>query len=246
MFLLIFAALYTVPFSSLAFSHDKDQLTMVRMLQYQAYLENDTKGWKRSIAVLTEMQQENDAPEVQFYLAKSYLGLLNTAMAKRDESLFDTFEDQAFEAVKVLKKHEQYRSEALAWLGALYGWTIAFSPIKGMYYGPKASSVLEDAREANPQCAEAWVRSASSLYFTPEAFGGDPQEALNYYQKGVSLYEKDSADQEWAYLDALAWLGQAYLKNGQPEEAIATYRKALHLEPGFYWVKEVLLPEALQ
>ena len=46
------------------------------------------------------------------------------------------------------------------------------------------------------------------------------------------------------YLDALAFQGQAYVKNGDTGKAIAAYEKALKAEPSFSWVRDNLLPAA--
>ena len=77
-------------------------------------------------------------------------------------------------------------------------------------------------------------------------WGGDIKEAIESYEKCVQLYEANPAalTSNWMYLDALAFQGQAYLKNGDTGKAIATFEKALQAEPEFGWVKFTLLPKA--
>lgn len=74
-------------------------------------------------------------------------------------------------------------------------------------------------------------------------FGGNISEAIHCYKKGVKLYEKKPGDHknEWQYINALAWLGNAYAKNEQYDKALKTYEKALEVEPGFNWVKYDLM-----
>ena len=77
-------------------------------------------------------------------------------------------------------------------------------------------------------------------------WGGDITEAIEAYEKSIQLYESrpEALKFNWMYLDALAFMGQAYLKNGDTGKAIATYEKALQAEPEFGWVKYALLPNA--
>ena len=222
--------------------NDYSNLQTAMALQHAGYLTNSIDHWLKSIEIIEKEVNTNPADqEIRFRLAEGYLGLLNTCMAQQDEKTFKKHDDIAMDVFQELENYPRYKGEALAWQGALYGWKIAFSPIKGMFLGPKSQSVLEKAMKVNAKSAEVWVRNGSSLLFTPEMFGGDPQQSIEYYEKGIALFEQEQ-NNSWRYLDALAWLGQAYQKTGKYEKARATYKKALKVEPKFYWVKNSLLP----
>lgn len=222
--------------------NDSNNLQTAKALQKAGYLTSSLDHWIKSIEIIEkEVEKNPENPELQLNLAEGFLGLLNTCMAHQDEETFNKYDDKALDQFKALEKYAQYKSEALAWQGALYGWKIAFSPMKGMFLGPKSQKMLEKSLQANPESAEAQVRNGSSLLFTPEMFGGDPQKSVEYFEKGVTRYEQMKSN-SWLYLDALAWLGQAYQKIDQPEKAKATYEKALQVEPKFHWVKNSLLP----
>ena len=221
---------------------DSNNLQTALTLQKAGYLTNSLDHWEKSIEIIEKEAENNpDDPELTLHLAQGYLGLLNTCIAHQDEKTFNKYDEKALDIFQSLEKYTQHKSEALAWQGALYGWKIAFSPMKGMFLGPKSQNLLEKALQTNSESAEALVRQGSSLLFTPEMFGGDPQEAVEYYKKGIAIYEKNKS-KSWLYLDALAWLGQAYQKTGQLEKAKNTYEKALQVESKFYWVKNSLLP----
>jgi len=223
--------------------NNENEVQTAKALQKAGYLNNSLDHWLKSIEIMQrESAKYPGNADLQKILAESYLGLLITCMAKEDKKTFKANADEAKRAFESLGEHAEFEAEALAWQAALYGWKIAFNPIKGMYLGPKSQSILKDAMESNKQSAEAWIRKASSLLFTPEMFGGDPTEAVAHYKKGILLYENQGVS-DWKYLDALAWLGQAYANNGQKEKAIATFKKALKLESKFYWVKNILLPK---
>ncbi|MEM9823728.1 MAG: tetratricopeptide repeat protein, partial [Bacteroidota bacterium] len=70
--------------------------------------------------------------------------------------------------------------------------------------------------------------------------------AIENFKKSVAIYEKDPSDLDsnWQYLNALVWLGQAYLANDQKKEALETFKKCLDLAPEFGWVKHHLLAKA--
>ena len=132
-----------------------------------------------------------------------------------------------------------------ALLSSIYGWEMGYSPWKGMFLGGKSSSNIEKATKVDGSSAIVWQIFGNSKLFTPRAFGGSISEAVEAYEKSVKLYEANPAltKSNWRYLDALAWLGQAYEQNNQLDEARKTYEKALEVEPGFGWVKYKLLPE---
>lgn len=116
--------------------------------------------------------------------------------------------------------------------------------MQGMFLGSKSSGLADKAIDLSPASPFVWKVYANSKFFTPEMFGGDLKEAIESYEKSVALYEASPTKlkSNWYYLDALAFLGQAYAKNGENGKAIATYEKAISVEPEFGWVKYRLLP----
>jgi len=121
------------------------------------------------------------------------------------------------------------------------------SPWKGVFYGPKSEKLINKAIKLNPELPQAWIRKASSEFFTPETFGGDIKKSMETYSKAVRLFEANNQDlsTNWEYLDALAWFGISQMKNQKYKEAQGTFEKALQLQPNFLWIKNVLLPEAI-
>jgi tetratricopeptide (TPR) repeat protein len=90
-----------------------------------------------------------------------------------------------------------------------------------------------------------WKIYGSSKLYTPTTFGGDPNEAIEYFTKSIDLYEQQNDTiSNWLYLDTHAFLGMAYEKVGKTKEAITTYEKALVIEPNYKWVASNLLPSA--
>jgi tetratricopeptide (TPR) repeat protein len=182
----------------------------------------------------------------QYVVALSKFGLLSATMRDKDETLFEEYADKTEEDLEQIIDADKKWSEPRALLSALYGLKMAYSPIKGMYLGPKSSNLIEKALTDSPASPLVWKIYANSKFFTPETFGGDVKEAIKAYEKSIALYEIDPASvkNNWMYLDALAFLGQAYMKDGQSSKAVVVYEKALKAEPNFMWVKASLLPNA--
>jgi tetratricopeptide (TPR) repeat protein len=219
---------------------------------YQAYLGAQDPQvvkelWKKVVSdEQTKMKSNPTDVKQQYALALSQFGLLSATMRDKDETLFEEYADKTEENLEAVIDADKKWSEPRALLSALYGLKMGYSPIKGMYLGPKSSNLIEKALKDSPTSPLVWKIYANSKFFTPETFGGDVKEAIRAYEKSIALYEltPSSIKNNWMYLDALAFLGQAYMKDGQSSKAVTVYEKALKTEPNFTWVKAALLPNA--
>lgn len=219
-------------------------------LTYRAYLGGkditEAKAfWKEAVQKREEALKTNaEDKNSRYRLALAQFGLLTATMRDQDEDLFDAYNEQTQENLDVLMKDKRYKAEAAALLAAVYGLEMGYSPWKGMYLGSKSGGLLEKALKENPSSPLVWKLYANSRLFTPDSFGGDVNEAIEAYTKAIQLYEthKEATENNWFYLDAMAFLGQAYAKNGDNKNAILWYEKALQIEPDYNWVKYALLP----
>ena len=119
--------------------------------------------------------------------------------------------------------------------------------MKGMYLGYKSNSNMSDAMANAPDSPLVIKLYAGSKLYTPSMFGGDIEEAQESFVKAVEKFEEipSNLTNNWLYLDALAHLGISYFKNGDEVNAEKTFKKALEVEPDFYWVSKSLLPGLL-
>lgn len=213
---------------------------------YHAYINSTQKEiWKKEVN--EKKFAAKDDKKTQFELALSQYGLLAATMADQDEDMFDDYYDETVENLEAIIKANKGWGEPKALLSAVYGLKMGYSPMMGMFLGPKSGSLIEKAKEQSPQSPLVMKLYANSKFFTPEMFGGDLDEAISSYNKCLQLYESqpNQLDNNWLYLDALAFAGQAYLKKGEKEKARQLFEKALKIEPEFMWVKQGLLPKAL-
>lgn len=205
--------------------------------------------WDKVVADKQAAYDKNTSdPTLRWNLALAQYGLLSATMRTRDEDRFDEYYEKTEEHLKALGKNDKMKAEAKALLSGLYGLKLGYSSMMGMVLGPKSSGLIEDALELDPKSALVWRIEANSKMYTPEMFGGDKEEAIKAFEKSIGLFEQQPATlkNNWLYLDAHVFLGQAYTSEGQTAKAIAIYEKALKLEPNLYWVKNTLLPNAKQ
>ena len=171
--------------------------------------------------------------------ASLYTGLKKNDEAKRvlDEA------DRLLEQVTT----KSPTADALALRSGVIGLMIGLSgnPLSGMMLGPKASGLLDRAKELEPKNPRVWLISGMSAMFTPTMFGGGTDKAEQELRKSIALFETDRSAApapSWGRADAYIWLGQTLQKEGKAADAKVAYEKALELQPDNQWVRRVLLP----
>jgi len=216
---------------------------------YNAYLSEQPvpDAWRSAVKARQEaLKASPQDRQLRFNLAMAGFGLLSSTMRTKNEDLFDEYYDATVDLLEQLIDEDKKNGEAMALLSATYGLKMGYSPMQGIFLGSKSSSLVEKAKRLNPASPLVWKVAANAKFFTPEMWGGDLTEAIEAYETSIKHYDAspDKLKFNWMYIDALAFMGQAYRKNGESGKAIAAYEKALKQEPNFNWVKHVLLPKA--
>ena len=204
-------------------------------LQYAAYLTASKTMWERSIS-----QAEKESGAESFEKAIAMYGLLNNTMASKDKETFDDNVDQTIDLLKKIAKQNPEHGESRAVLSSVYGLVMAYSPMKGMLYGMKSSSLMDEATKFNPESALVQKLYAGSKLYTPEMFGGDADEAIEAFNRSIELFEAGDPSENWLYLDAHMGLALAYNKVEKQDEAKTTLENAIAIEPDYKWAKSVL------
>lgn len=125
------------------------------------------------------------------------------------------------------------------------GMLIGADPSLGSTLGPEIQEEMSAAMAAGPTNPRVWLIRGISTIFTPPEYGGGLSEAETQLSKAVALFSLDQPvppAPSWGRAEAYAWLGQVQQRENKPSEALASYNKALALEPNYAWVKNVLLP----
>jgi tetratricopeptide (TPR) repeat protein len=153
------------------------------------------------------------------------------------------------EAQAVLERSLEIKPmpETHALLSSIIGRQIALHPWKAMILGPRSGTAMTNAIAIGPNNPRVWLLRGIGAMFTPKAFGGGLDNSESYLKKAELLFANDHPAPPapaWGKAEVYAWLGQIYQKQGKNTEAIAAYNKALDINPGFHWVRSVLLPSA--
>ncbi|MEP1035412.1 tetratricopeptide repeat protein [Ekhidna sp.] len=203
--------------------------------QYAAYLNASKTMWERSILLA-----EKESGEESFEKALAMYGLLNNTMATQDEETFDDNVDPTIDLLKEIIKNNPELGEAHAVLSSVYGLVMAYSPMKGMMYGMKSSSLMDEALRLSSDSPLVQKLFGGSKLYTPEMFGGDAKKAVAAFEKAIELYEEVDTQENWLYMDTHMGLAMAYNKVKEKEKAEAILEKAIEMEPQYYWAKATL------
>ena len=241
---LAIALFITYQFNGLAGNNDLE----IKSMSYKAYLTTSKTIWEEIIKKCEiKFQSSNGDYECLLALANAQYGLLNICLANQDKNTFNKFIEGAEENMNLLLEKGSEISATHSLISAIYGAKMGFYPMKGMFLGPKSNEHMNKALSLDKDNAQAYRVKASSKFFTPEMFGGSIDESIELYEKAIELYEaQNNIEENWEYIDCIAWLGIAYQKLENNDKAIQAYNKALKVEPNFSWVKHVLLPQALK
>lgn len=206
-----------------------------KQIQYAGYLNASKTMWERSIALA-----EKESGEKSFEKAIAMYGLLNNTMATKDEETFKDNVDQTVDLLKEIIENDSNHGEARAVLSSVYGLVMAYSPMKGMLYGMKSSSLMDEAMRLSPESPLVHKLYGGSKLYTPEMFGGDPKKAVVAFEKSIELFEEGDVVEDWLYMDTHMGLAMAYCKVEENEKAEAILEKAVTMEPQYYWAKATL------
>lgn len=231
--------------SSIHLGFAQDSHPDLEQIFYKAYCNSNVQLWQTGIQQLKQEYEQSKDPQILLALAQAETGLIGTYMGKQQMEKAEDITDEAEKHLEKALKSLDNNSDVHALYAGVLGFQIAFSPMKGMFLGSKSEKHIETAMNLEGENPIAWYEQGASYYHTPSMFGGDVGKAVECFEKAVRMHEKEAElDFNWQYLDALTWLGQAYLKHEQKDKAIATFKKCLEIAPDFQWVKWQLLPLA--
>lgn len=114
-------------------------------------------------------------------------------------------------------------AEAHRLLGDLLGQLIPHVFAGGVRYGARATRELDRAMELDPRNVDAHIARATSYFFTPGAFGGDKDKALEHLRKALEI----DPNSDTAHL----WMAQVYADLKQKERALTELDAARRINP---------------
>lgn len=209
---------------------------------YKAYVAGDMKQWK---LLLEEMDASPKMRPVSLRELVNYqYGYIGWCVGagKNTEA-----RKWLIKIESLLAEWEKLRTdEALvqAYKAAVIGFKIGVDNYKAPFIGYKSVEYAKKAMRLDPGEAMGFIQYGNILFFTPSIFGGDKEEAINYYrQAALKMEAKASNLKDWNYLNLLIALANAYYETGKQQEALSVLEKYMLLAPDFGWVKNDLYPK---
>jgi tetratricopeptide (TPR) repeat protein len=184
-------------------------------------------------------------------LAEYYLGYtdyqLGVVVHRMEKKKAVAYLDSAVEHLEKAIEKDNDSAEAHALLSSCYGIQISFSPLKGIWLGPKSGSEMEKAKELSPENPRVALLGAIGIYNTPALFGGGKEKGLDSLMKAARLFDQwktpDSLLPDWGKDQVYAWIGLAHIDRRETILARKAFEKALQINPDCGWVKYHLLPK---
>lgn len=165
-----------------------------------------------------------------YRLAIYYFTSNNTGEADRYNSEGQQYLEKAMAA-------DPSFGEAYALLATLLGYEIALHQEKAMTLGLKTYEYFAKAFEKEPENPRIYLLKGSSVLYTPEAFGGGAANAIEFLNKSINLFEKESIKDplqpSWGKEEAYTFLGMAYKQKKEFDKAKEFLKKALEVNPDF-------------
>jgi tetratricopeptide (TPR) repeat protein len=170
----------------------------------------------------SEAQQHGTA-EAYERLAQFELWLCEAAHGHNDEKLLKQAAEVGVAAAEKAVALNPNSSEAHRIEGEAIGELIPHVFAGGMRYGRRSTAELDKAIELDPRNANAYIGRAIAYFFTPAAFGGSRDKAMEMLKKAIEL--DPSSD------TAHIWLAQVYFAKREHAEAVREINEARRLDP---------------
>jgi tetratricopeptide (TPR) repeat protein len=109
----------------------------------------------------------------------------------------------------------------------------------------ESARMMTEAVRVGPRNPRVQLLRGMQAVFTPVERGGGSEVAERLLTHAIVLFASDRPARglpAWGRAEAHGWLGQVYQRIGRRDAAAKAYERALELEPGFNWVRQVLLP----
>ena len=149
--------------------------------------------------------------------------------------------DDAIALLEALESAQPDEVEVKALLAQVYGYKIAMQPMKGMFYGAKSSTMLDEAKTLSPNNPRVHLIQGIAKFNTPGMFGGSRKEAEDAFTAAISAYGSDlNSNYHWGFAETYTWRGVVNMKSGKLAQAKQDWQKALDINPDYDWAKTLL------
>ncbi len=206
-----------------------------------AYQTWDQAGFAKASDLFEQAGQQAPGSGSPFYwkgVAEFHrmLHLLGAAETRTNRPDVTKAMNATIAALKLAVKRNAHDAESQALLGTVYGMSIAASPTRALWLGPRVMGLRDKGLRDGPENPRVQYLIGMSHYHAPDLLGGK-EEALKCLLKAEKLYALEAGkaagplEPRWGRSSCLAFIGKTYDALGKPAEADQYFRKALKLNP---------------
>lgn len=180
---------------------------------------------KKLEEVYNELKDMNyDDKFVNYYIALCIFNLIFM------EDRFNRIEylNEAINYIKRILEVDKKFADGLGLLAGLYALKAGINIKEGFVYGPKVTQLLRKALEIEPENPRLYYFNGLVYAVKPTAFGGNPNKAIEEFNKAISLFENGKGKKwpiRWGYIETLSLLSIAYENLGYKEKLNEVYKK---------------------
>jgi tetratricopeptide (TPR) repeat protein len=183
----------------------------------------DVPTLRKAIDAARQQAQQKNTASAYEKLALLNSWLCEAGHGQNDDKLIKQAAENGVEAAKKAAELDPKSSEAHRLKGDLLGELIPHVFAGGMRYGRESTSEIEKAMELDPHNVNAYIARSISYFYTPSAFGGSHERAVEMLRKAISL----DTTSDTAHI----WLARVYLEDGKRDDARGEINEAMRLNP---------------
>lgn len=217
----------------MAFASD-DLLNQGRTLLEIGESHFDGEALQRARAIFDQLAHPGTpSPLIPYYQARVSLALVNVHAWRKETGAAVRYLDDAIESVKAAIQRNPKHSDSHRLLGEAYGRLIGLKGgMTGMLYGRRSYNEIALALKLDADNSRAFLAMGIWKLRTPKLFGGNPDEAIQHFQKALQLEPQS--------VPTRVWLGVAFKERGLRAEAREVFEQALILQPQNAWARSEL------
>ncbi|MDO5571414.1 MAG: hypothetical protein Q4F97_08125 [Bacteroidales bacterium] len=211
---------------------------------YETYRNRNFSQWPNYIAQVEQIALSTNATiKDKVDLMTFYYGYIGHLLDINDKKSAQVWLNKAQLIDKKFSSSLDSNADYKALHSMYIGFQIAISPIKAPLLVASMFTSARDALKIDSNSVFANVANANILFYFPEAFGGNKQKAISYYQNVYNYFLSNKNFQKrWMFLNVMSTLAIAYESVNDIDAANYWVVKALDVEPDFKFVTQVLKP----
>ncbi|PZR29274.1 MAG: hypothetical protein DI535_02725 [Citrobacter freundii] len=167
--------------------------------------------------IANSFQRIADAEKTQwlpyYYAALANINAANSLFIAGQTDQIDPIVDKAAPFIAKAEELQKNNSEIFV-LKKMYNTAKMMADPQSRYMelGPVAAEALETAKKLNPENPRVYLLEGQDLFFTPEQFGGDKQEAKKKFEEALKKFETfkpaDTLAPNWGKMQANYFISQ--------------------------------------